>query len=167
MVWLPKIVSVEGNWCEIASRLYCIFVADIKDGKPYFQNREIWWDRQILPGEEYEEGFWRLITRSDELVHERLIDYRRAERLPWCAPTICNSADASVKVWDYVEGRRKVRTYLWIEAHDYVVVLEKQSKGLRKVAFLVTAYHVDGDSRRRALLKKYNASQSVKMQSPP
>jgi hypothetical protein len=155
--WLPPMVSVDGVWFEVISRLYSIFVSDIKEGKPCFRDREIWWDRRILPGETYEECFWHLVTKIDEETRQRLLDSRRAERLPWCAPTIARSTDPAVKVWDFGEGRREIRTYLWLEDYDYVVVLEKQSKGFRNIAFLVTAFHVDGESRKRALRKKYEA----------
>jgi hypothetical protein len=150
-------VSTEGTWFEIVSRLYGVFVSDIKEGRPQFENKEIWWDRRILPGETYEEGFWHLITRTEHESKERLLDNRRAERLPWCGPAIGNSGDVALRVWDYEEGTRKVRTYLWLEEYDYVVILEKQTKGFRQVAFLVTAFHVDGESRRQALRRKYNA----------
>jgi len=153
--WLPPMVSVDGVWIEVISRLYSIFTRDVKEGRPYFQDREIWWDRRVLPGETYEECFWHLVTKTDEETRERLLDNRRAERLPWCAPTITRSADPGVKVWDFDEGSRKLRTYLWLEECDHVVVLEKQSRGFRNVAFLVTAFHLDGESRRRAMRKKY------------
>jgi hypothetical protein len=57
---------------------------------------------------------------------------------------------------------------LWLEAWDYVVVLEKRVLRIEEVvvlekrlprigevAFLVSAYHVDGDSVRRSLRTKY------------
>jgi len=157
ITWLPSMVSVEGTWFEMVSRLYGVFVSDIKEGRPCFETREVWWDRRILPGENYEEGFWHLITRTEHDSAERLLDNRRAERLPWCGPTIDNSDDVALRVWDYEEGTRKVRTYLWLEEFDYVIILEKQTKGFRSVAFLVTAFHVDGESRRQALRRKYNA----------
>ena len=155
--WLPQMVCIDGVWFEAISRLYSIFVTDIKDGRPFFENLELWWDRRILPGESYEECFWHLVTKDDQETGGRLLDNRRAERLPWCGPTICYSTDPAVKVWDYEEAKRRIRTYLWLEDYDYVVVLEKQTRGFREVAFLVTAYHVDGESRRRSLEKKYNA----------
>jgi len=155
--WLPQMVNVDGNWLEVVARLYSIFVSDIKEGRPYFQDREIWWDRRILLGETYEECFWHLITKNDQETGHRLLDNRRAERLPWCGPSICHSADSAVRMWDYEEAGHRVRTYLWLKDYDYVVVLEKQTKGFRGIAFLVTAYHVDGESRRRALERKYDA----------
>jgi hypothetical protein len=54
-------------------------------------------------------------------------------------------------MWDYEEGRRRVRTYLWLREYDYAVILEKR-KGHY---YLITAYYVDGDSNRRSLRRKY------------
>lgn len=86
---------------------------------------------------------------------ERLFDPRRGERLPWCGPTISNAADGAVKVWDYMEASGGLRTYVWLEGWDYVIVLEKRQMRVGEVVFLITAFYVDGDSRRRSLRGKY------------
>ena len=153
--WLPEIVSVNGEWKTVLARLYAIFDADFKQTRREFEGRPVWWDQKVLPGERYEEGFWHLITRVDETVGERLLDPRRAERLPWCGPTISRTRDAAVKVWDYREGSGRIRTYVWLENWDYVIILEKRPQRVGEVAFLITAYHVDGESRRRNLRGKY------------
>lgn len=154
--WLPGTVVVSGVWKQVVAMLYGIFDTDFKKGRPTFQGMPTWWDRRILPGEAYEKAFWHLITRFDRFTNERVPDFRRAERLPWCAPTIVNSADLAVVVWDYEEGNGRVRTYLWLKDHDYVVILEKSVKRVGAVAFLVTAFHLDGESRRRAMKRKYD-----------
>jgi len=48
-----------------------------------------------------------------------------------------------------------LRTYLWLESFDYVIVLEKRNLRIGIIAFLITAYHVDGAWIRSQLLKKY------------
>lgn len=108
----------------------------------------------MLAGEKYEEAFRHLITR-DDAEHGRIPDFRRAERLPWCAPVLTHSGDPSVTSWRYWEGTRGVRQYLWLYQHDYVVVLEPRPHRGGIVLFLVTAYHVDGESSRRTLRRKY------------
>jgi hypothetical protein len=84
----------------------------------------------------------------------RVPDFPRARKLPWCAPIILHSTDAYVTAWRYQEGSGKVRTYLWVQPDDYVIVLEERATRLGQVAILVTAYAVDGDSTRRSLTKK-------------
>ncbi|MGH7598766.1 MAG: hypothetical protein ACREOI_20625 [bacterium] len=135
--------------------LYSIFDTDFKQTKRFFEGRPVWWDRRILAGDRYEEGFWHLITKTDQSTNERLLDPRRAERLPWCGPTISNSADQAIKVWDFQESGGRLRTYVWLEERDYVIILEKRQQRLGEIAFLITAFHVDGDSRRRNLKAKY------------
>ncbi|TET45210.1 hypothetical protein E3J62_08160 [candidate division TA06 bacterium] len=154
--WLPVTISVDGDWRNnVLPLLYSVFVKDFKQTRRMFENRPVWWDIRIVPGGVYEEGFWHLITRIGSKTTERLFDPRRAERLPWCGPTISNSSDVAVKVWDFKEASGRLRTYLWLEDWDYAIVLEKKQERLGEVAFLVTAFYVDGESRRKSLRGKY------------
>lgn len=113
----------------------------------------VWWHRQIRNG--FEEAFWHSITRDDAAAGERLFDPRRAERLAWCGPLIRNCHDAAVLRWRYRESRSQIRLYLWLEAYDYVVVLQERDSRRGGIYFLVTAYHLDGEDRRRSLRRKY------------
>jgi hypothetical protein len=152
--WLPEIICVDGEWQEVCSMLYNIFQNDFHKIERRYEDRLLWWDRRILNGR-YEEGFWHLITKDDLHTKERLFEPRRAERLPWCGPTISNYCDCAVKAWDYKEHSKRIRTYLWLEPLDYVIILEKRNVGKREIAFLITAYHVDGESTRRSLRRKF------------
>lgn len=152
--WLPEMIVLDGEWEKTLVRLYAIFEQDFIRTKRTLDHREVWWDRRKSGGK-YEEGFWHIISTTDPTTKERLPDFRRAERLPWCGPTISNSADPVVKFWNYLEGSGKVRTYLWLENWDYVIVLEKRKQRIGEVAFLITAYHVSGDSSRRKLKRQY------------
>ena len=152
--WLPEIVNVNGEWDEILRRLYQIFDQDFRKSECAFEERQIFWDKRVVEGP-YEEGFWHLITKTASPTGERLPEPRRAERLPWCKPTLTNSRDSAVKVWDHKEGR--TRTYVWLEHWDYVIVLEKRKQRIGEIAFLITAFFVDGDSSRRNLRRKYQA----------
>lgn len=153
--WLPSMVSVNGDWTEVCRMLYGIYEADFIRTNRQFIGMPIWRDRRILPGERYEECFWHLISREDYSLGSRLPDLRRAERLPWCGPTISNAQAPEVKVWDYLESSGKKRTYVWLEAWDYVIIIEKRRHRIGEIAFLVTAYHVDGASVRLRLGKKF------------
>jgi hypothetical protein len=159
--WLPAIVSCDGVWDDVLAVLYGIFDRDFRQRAPRFRSLPVWWDRTVKPGERYEEGFWHLITRDDHALGERLADFRRAERLPWCRPTLDNEQDPAVAVWDYDKGRKQIRTYVWLRDFDYVVVLERRIFGKRdrprSAMFLVTAYHVDGDRTRRQLEASFAA----------
>lgn len=153
--WLPDIISVSGEWREVLARLYQIFDRDFRQTGCKFETLPVWWDRRKLDSP-YEEGFWHLITKFDHDQRERLLDPRRAERLPWCKPTTMHSDTPEVKVWDYEAGNSKIRTYVWLENWDYIVILEKrQLRGGRSIAFLITAFHIRGNSTRRKLRRKY------------
>jgi hypothetical protein len=152
--WLPEILSLDGDWQEKLLELYAVFDRDFKQADPRFDGIPIWWDRRILD-EKYEEGFWHLISKNDRQTRERLVDYRRAERLPWCGPMINNASDNAVKVWADRSGKKRIRTYVWLEQWDYVIILEKRRHRTSDVFFLITAFYVDGDSTRRHLGKKY------------
>ena len=152
--WLPEMVSTNGSWDDVLARFYAIFVRDFKKTQREFQTCPVCWDTRVLEGA-YEEGFWHLITRTEAKSQTRLFDPRRAERLPWCGPTISNCQDAAVRIWDYQESHGRLRTYLWLEAWDYVIILEKRGRPERQLVFLITAFHVDGDSQRRSLRRKY------------
>lgn len=152
--WLPEMVNVNGEPQNAFAMLYRIFDADFRRSGRQFLTMPVWWDRHVIDPP-YEEGFWHLITRKDRGSGDRLLDFRRAERLPWCAPTITNCRDGCVKVWDYEEDDGRIRTYVWLASHDYVVILEKKAKRLGTVAFLVTAFHIDGKQKREDLERKY------------
>lgn len=153
--WLPEMVSVDGDWDDVLERLYNIFDTDFKQARLIFRERYVWWDRRILEGEKYEEGFWHLISKKDHIKKDSLFDPRRAERLPWCGPTISNSNEDVVKVWDYQYANRKIRTYIWLENLDYVIILEKRQHRIGEIVFLITAFYVDGDSKRKDLRRKF------------
>jgi len=148
-------ISTDGEWNDVLKRIYGIFVSDFKKDKPELNGLQIWWDRRILKNDIYEEGFWHLITRIDNKIKDRLFDPERAKRLPWCNPIIVNFQDEMVKFWDYKESDGRLRTYLWLEDFDYAVVLEKRAQRFGNVYFLITAFYVDGSSKRKNLRKKY------------
>lgn len=156
--WMPDMVIVDGDWNIIFAQLVKIFDMDFRHGGCSFEGRPIWWDRNTeeWAGGYYEKGFLHIITRKDYAIGERLFDPRRAERLPWCAPTICNASDTNILVWDYREADGKRNTYIWLQAWDYAIILQKRpSKKFGEVAFLITAFYVDGKHKREDLQRKY------------
>ncbi|MDI7275019.1 MAG: hypothetical protein QME94_03480 [Anaerolineae bacterium] len=172
--WLPDTVSTDGEWKEVVQRLYEVFYKDFHVDGCRFRTLEVWWDRRKEPGDIYEEGFWHLITRHDTTRGERLLDPPRARRISWCKPTLVNSSDDAVAVWERKQtaGKRRgeIRTYVWLKDFDYLVVVEKRMLkerivGGRKfparvIAFLLTAFHVGEDWYRKRLQRQLEESLS-------
>lgn len=165
--WMPELIDTNGSWEEILNRLYGVFARDFKIGRPKFKGLPVWWNRRSEDDNSPEEGFWHLITREDTQTGTRILDTPRAKRLAWCRATIDHCGESEVQLFDYREGDGKVRTYLWVTDADYVVILEKKFRRKKLVAYLlVTAFCLDGPSRRRAMQRKYD-NRIPEMQSPP
>lgn len=148
--FIPETLDLNGSWDETLAALYDIFKRDFIERPLYYREWRVFHDRRKDDSGK-EEGFWHLITKNDP-KEGRLPDFDRAKRLPWARPLIENLDEKEVVSWDYIEGNKKIRTYIWLRDHDYVVILEK---GKNNIAFIITAFYVDGESRRRNLKKKY------------
>lgn len=152
--WLPDVLNLNGDWDNVIKILYLTFEQDIKSNL-LFNGVPIWYDRN-KKSSIYEEGFWHLITKTDYTSNERVPDYERAKRLNWCKPIVENYTDNNVLYWENEEGKGKIRTYIWLEQLDYIIILEKKNMKKGSVMFLITAYYIEGNSSRSKLRKKYN-----------
>ena len=149
--WLPPQLRFIGDWNAFLRDLYTIFTNDFKNKpRPEYDGFVVLHDNRLADSD-MEEGFWHLISKAAPGSSGRLPDLRRAEKLPWANAVIENASSFEVLNFDYREANGKIRTYLWLRDHDYVVILEKR----RKVAFLITAFHVEYESARRKLERQY------------
>ena len=156
--WLPPKLDLTGKVeQECLPILYAVFEKDFKNTELLFCGLPIWWDQKVLPGQRHEEGFWHLISREEGDTANRRLDPPRTEMLPWCRPSIIYSAESSIKVWDYIERQRRLRTYVWLEHWDYCVILERRNQRQGQIAWLITAFHVDGPSKKRNLQRKFQS----------
>jgi hypothetical protein len=155
--WLPPLLDLPDDQDDAFAMLHAVFTRDFVDRRPSFRGCPVVWDDRRDPGDPYERGFIHIISK-DGVPLDRL----RASKLCWCCAIILNAACPTITVWDYQEGTRKTRTYLWLEDCDYVVVLERmmrwdrESRTSNRVYELITAYHVEGDSTRRSLKQKWS-----------
>ena len=83
---------------------------------------------------------------------DRLPDLRRSARLPWVRPMMDNCNQPEILAWDYEEGDRTIKTYVWLKGQDFLVLMKKYKDGSRR---LITSYYVDQPHTRRSLLKKH------------
>lgn len=148
--WLPPQINTNGVWEVILKKLYKVFDNDFKINKCNFDHYEIIFDNRKIESP-YEEGFWHVITKTNNETKQREPDFPRAQKLPWCNPAIENHSEGLVKCWDHKEANKRIRTYIWLESFDYVVIIEKRTSK----AFLTTAMHVSGQASRDKLMNKY------------
>ena len=166
--WLPEMARVD-PWTEATyAMLYMIFCRDIRDAELRYQGREVWFFKEMDGGKEA--LFWHLTTRKNKVEpiprrkknvfsvdqvtaeQERLPDLRRCERLPWVKPLIEHGNDPDVLAWDYEEGDRTIKTYVWIQAYDFVVIMKRFPNGTRR---LITSFYVDNRYTKADFERKY------------
>jgi len=166
--WLPEIVSVD-PWTENTYEiLYAMFCRDIRDYNLRYNGNDVWCFNDTEGGKEI--IFWHLTTRDikkqkiprrkkkfypEEQTGTgkiRLPDLRRCERLPWIKPLIEHPSEPEVLAWDYEEGDRKIKTYIWIRDNDFVVIMKKYPDDKRR---LITSFYVDRLFKRKDFERKY------------
>jgi hypothetical protein len=149
---LPEKLYLTGSFDEIISRLYCVFVSDIKKYDLRYRNLPIIFDSNKIDSE-YEEGFWHIITRGKD---ERYIDFKRAKRIPWIKPIIENSDHQNIVKWIESDvdrkGKKIIKTYIWYREGKYLLVL----KEIPRRYFLTTAFYVNGQRNDKYYYDKYN-----------
>ncbi len=166
--WLPGKVSVNPWTKDTYAMLYRIFCRDIRDHDLRYIGNDVW----IFPDTEdgKERIFWHLTTRETKRKKiprrkrkfypegqtyteaERLPDPRRCERLPWVKTLIENPSEPEVLAWDYEEGDRTMKTYIWIKDNNFVVIMKKYPDGRRR---LITSFYVDKPYKQRDFERKY------------
>lgn len=152
-LFLPPLLDLDGEWDAILSRLYAVFVKDFKESNTCHHGVKVIYNGTIKPdGLGKEEGFWHVVSRIDDTVGDRLIDYPRAKRLPWAKPLMESHDRSEIKVWQYQEGSadKGVRTYIWLENYDYALILQRK----KRVFYWVTAFYVDS-WKKKELRRKF------------
>jgi hypothetical protein len=151
--WLPSLIETNGDWQSVRAKLYAAFCADFKHGNLTMNGIPVTCD--MRPSEEgLEEGFWHLITGFDRDADQRLVETERARCLGWCGAIIRNAGDDAILEWRYRE-KSSLRTYLWLKAEDYVVVLQGLPPKKPRRYILLTAFHLSGESQRRNMRRRY------------
>ena len=148
--WLPSMVSVTPWTSKTFEMLYEIFKRNFKISQPLFEGVPVWTFPEKDSGKEV--IFWHLTHRQDEETGERLPDPRRSERLPWVRKMIENARKDEILVWDYMEAKGTVNTYIWLKDYNFLVLMKKYPDGRRR---LLTSFYIDYPNYRRKLEKKY------------
>jgi hypothetical protein len=150
---LPGLLDCAGHCRDIADRLHAQFEQDFRNGPVYHRAVVVYHNRtEGTLG--YEEGFWHMVTREDKLQGgKRFFEHKRAAKLAWAKPLLESAAHERIRIWDYDTGNRRkgIRTFLWLEDWDYVVILKR----IGRPFMLVTAYDVDDEKTRRYFERLY------------
>ncbi len=177
--WLPAELDLNGSWPEIRDLLHTIYTGRIRRGLR-FRSLPVMPDGRKSE-DEFEDGYWHLTSRNDYVWNEktrcrekvRNYDSKRSARLPWVVAIIQNADAPEVSVFESVDEKSgRLRTYLWLQGSEFVVVLERRTlpakAGKPKFQFyqLVTAFCVDLPGVRADFVKRRNAYVQKK-QLPP
>lgn len=151
LFWIPPLVFLEsynGNWDEYIRAVYEFFRKDFVEDKPVYEGKKISVKRYpIIDGKEI--TFWHIISEGNEEIN-RTPDLRRCERIRWPRPIVEHASHPAIKIWRN-ERRGETRICIWLESHDYLVVLA--DRGTYKLFW--TAYSVTRNHTKRKLLKEY------------
>lgn len=160
----PELLDIA--WMSIPQRktsLMGVFKKDIADNEGFrFNGKQI---RPIkkdgIPG--METLFDHLTTREDKdekgkKLGTRSFEMARSERLHWVRyhVELAQKGNGGIDVFSYedrIKGRGDViRTYIYNETQEYVVILEPQKSGLDY--YLITAYHLNEPGSRKQVKSK-------------
>lgn len=156
-IQLPNKLDLDGelNVKELFAALFQVFRKDFIDRKPYFKALPVVFDDRKLDSP-YPEGFWHVITRGKG---ERVIDFKRAKRLPWLKPLILQAGHPDLYTWyeealDNKVGHSVKTWFIWYEPGAYLVVLKERPNKF----FLATAFYVTGVRNHDYYYDKYQLS---------
>lgn len=99
-----------------------------------------------------EEICWHIISRKNK--NSRYFDEERAKRIQWIRHIINDYNKPHIKIFYFYESDGRIRLYLWLYQHDFVVILEKITTK-NDTAFIVTSFYIDNDKKRQTFEKKY------------
>ena len=148
--WLQELFPVTPWQHDTFDKLYQLFEQDFKVSQPVYDGRTVWFFPEMEDGKE--KIFWHLTSRDDKEAGERLPDLRRCERLPWVRPMLDYHCKPEILAWDHLEGDGTIKTYVWLENYDFIVILKKYEDGGRR---LITSFWVEYENTKSKLRKKY------------
>jgi hypothetical protein len=150
--WLPALFKVNPWDHNTFDLLHEIFHRDFIFNQVHYRSyKVIQYSYEMVDGKE--RAFWKLTSREDKQVGDRLPDLRRSERLPWLKPMIENSNHSDILTWESTEGDGVVKIYVWLKDHDYVAIMKKPKRG---ALILLSAHWLEYSNAKKKLMKKYN-----------
>jgi len=142
-----------GTIDDVYEMLYELFKRDFIDNDTYLAN-SIYVNPNFgtaIDGKE--EIFWHVVTRKNEQTRKREFDEKRASRIEWIKKSIENHSNSEIKLFYFYENNHKIRLYLWVHNHDFLVILQKLGN---TESYIVTSFYIDNDRKRDKTQKKYD-----------
>jgi hypothetical protein len=129
-----------------------IFKRDIQDNEKFIFNQKIIRPHKKLDGSvDFEVLFDHLTKKTVDVIDEKgkeiksrsQFDYKRSERLHWIKHHIDQKSPDKISVFSYedkVRGRRVIRTYIFDESEQYIIILEPYRS--TSDYYLISAYYL-------------------------
>lgn len=155
--WLEPLARLEdfnGDAEAYIAHLFSIFERDFISSTPTFRGKRVLHDKKDDSGKP--QAFTHITTEENRQTKERELCLRRCERIAWIKAVLENADDPKVLVWEKEQKtsrRRAVRTLLFLEDEDFLVILQEIKWG----HYLITAIYVDNPNQKRKHKKAYEA----------
>lgn len=148
------------NTIDYHDRAYQVFKKEIIDEKLIFKGKEVK-TREFPIIDNKVQSFFHIISEeSKKGIKIRLYKTERVRFIPYISKMIenynecqrCNDNCSKIKVWSAPYKGKILRTKLFLEDENYIIILEER----KKYYLLISAYVVDRPDRKADLLKEYN-----------
>lgn len=144
---LPDLLPFTGDWPSYEEDLYQIYLADIVNARLSFKGLPIRCQYRP-PAKNKHFGFWHVISEGD-VEDDRLLDFRRCERIRWIAYLISHAdTDADISWWENQRGRN-THVVIWHEHENFAVILAKRNE-----FFLLKSAYCAESHRRKMFVKE-------------
>lgn len=153
--WLKPISCLEdfdGEVDTYLEHIFSLFKRDFIDSPILFKGKRVFYDKSDDNGRPA--AFVHITTEENKKTMEREICLRRCERISWVKAIIENYEEPQVLVWEKEQAtskRRAIRTYLFLEQENFLVILQELKHG----HYMVTAIYVDIPHQKRKHLKEH------------
>lgn len=148
------------NTNDYHDRAYKVFKREIIDGKLLFNGKEVR-TREYPIIDNKVQSFFHIISEENKKgVKIRLYKPERVRMIPYISKMInyytecqtCEDNCSKIKVWSAPYNAKQLRTKIFYEDENYIIILEER----KEYYLLVSAYVVDRTDRKIDLLKEYN-----------
>lgn len=151
---LARLEDFEGDAAKYLDHIFSLFKRDFITTTPTFKGKKVFYDKNDDGGKPA--AFVHITTEENRSTKQRELSLRRCERIGWIKAMIEHHTDPAILFWEKEQKttkRRAVRTYIFLEKEDFLVVLQEIKHG----HYMITAIYVDNPNQKRKHLKAHQA----------